>query len=108
MHHIRKIKKYWLRQPGPWGLLQRWQPDCYGLSRSVLGWLSIRFEGGPSYPEMINQLKIARQRYGHLIQIGETVRGDEWIERIQLVDPAPDAHLIHAIRTLLPCPRCPL
>lgn len=54
----------------------------FGISRSRLGWLSVRFEGGPSYPEMVDMLKEMVDRFGGLVNRGERISGSEWLRRI--------------------------
>lgn len=76
--------------------------EVYGVSRSALGRLSIRFEGGPSYPEMVDDLEWALQRYGHLISTGECLTGEEWVQLIVTNGAGVDMVAIHAIRTLMP------
>ena len=76
--------------------------ELYGVSRSALGRLSICFEGGPSYPEMVDDLELALQRYGHLISIGECLTGEEWVQLIVANGTDVDMVAIHAIRTLMP------
>ncbi|EFW78488.1 hypothetical protein [Pseudomonas savastanoi] len=54
----------------------------FGISRSRLGWLKVRFDGGPSYPDMVDVLKEMVGQYGYLVRSGERLSGAEWIERI--------------------------
>lgn len=53
------------------------------ISRSRLGWLKVRFDGGPSYPVMVDLLKGMVEQYGYLVRRGERLSGAEWIERIR-------------------------
>ena len=59
------------------------QNNCdFGINRSRLGWLRVRFEGGPSYPKMVATLKEMVNRYGSLVLRGERLSGSEWLRRI--------------------------
>lgn len=72
-----------------------------GISRSRIGWLSVRFDGGPSYPEMVAILKEMVDQYGGLVKRGERISGYEWLRRIdQRSVQATDAQR-HAIQTLM-------
>lgn len=55
----------------------------FGIRRSRLGWLSVRFDGGPSYPEMVALLKEMVEQYGHCVKRGEGLSGSEWLSRIE-------------------------
>jgi len=98
-----------------WNMVGRWIRDVislirpsskrnevYTVSRSALGRLSIRFEGGPSYPEVVDDLERALQRYGHLISTGECLTGEEWVQLIVTSGADVDMVAIHAIRTMMP------
>ena len=49
------------------------------IKRSWTGWLSIRFDGGCSYPSMVESLKAVYQRYGYLVRLGESLSAQCWI-----------------------------
>ena len=54
------------------------RPDCgHVIGRSRIGWLSICFDGGCSYPAMINVLRAVFKRYGRLVRFGEIDRVEE-------------------------------
>lgn len=72
-----------------------------GISRSCLGWLSVRFDGGPSYPEMVATLKQMADQYGYLIRRGEKVSGGEWLQRINEAGARLTECQIRAVRTLM-------
>lgn len=61
---------------------QRIAARQFGISRSHLGWLKVRFDGGPSYPVMVDALQMMVEQYGYLVRRGERLSGAEWIERI--------------------------
>ncbi|MBD8791500.1 hypothetical protein IFR09_18255 [Pseudomonas syringae] len=61
---------------------QRIAASHYGISRSRLGWLKVRFDGGPSYTVMVDVLERMVEQYGYLVRRGERLSGAEWIERI--------------------------
>lgn len=61
---------------------QRTAAIQFGISRSRLGWLKVRFDGGPSYPVMVDVLERMVEQYGYLVRRGERLSGTEWIERI--------------------------
>lgn len=48
----------------------------FGISRSRLGRLSVRFDGGPCYPEMVAALKEMVDDYGNLVKRGERLLGN--------------------------------
>ncbi|MBB3105220.1 hypothetical protein [Azomonas macrocytogenes] len=75
--------------------------DRYMISRSVWGRLSIRFDGGPFYPEMVNDLESAFKRFGHLVEHGEELSGAQWAYRIIASGQSVTAAELNAIRTLL-------
>lgn len=52
------------------------------ISRSWLGLLHIRFDGGCSYPGMMELLQDVYKRTGYLIAVGEALSGPDWINRI--------------------------
>ncbi len=53
------------------------------IGRSRIGWLSICFDGGCSYPAMINMLKAFFKRYGRLVRFGEQLSAQGWIDRVE-------------------------
>lgn len=80
------------------------QPYEYVIRRSALGRLSIRFDGGPSYPEMVNDLKGAFERCGHVVRLGEELSGVEWARLITDSGVFISADELNAVLTLLPSP----
>lgn len=56
--------------------------DPHVISRSKFGRLRIRFDGGCSYPTMLDSLHAVYKRTGGLIAPGETLSGPDWINRI--------------------------
>lgn len=73
----------------------------FGISRSRLGWLSVRFDGGPSYPEMVATLKQMADQYGYLIRRGEKVSGGEWLQRINEAGARLTECQMRAVQTLM-------
>lgn len=74
---------------------------AFWISRSRLGWLSVRFEGGPFYPEMVETLKEMVDKYGGLVKRGDRISGSEWLRRIdQRNVPITDLQR-RAIKTLM-------
>lgn len=73
----------------------------FGISRSRLGWLRIRFEGGPSYPKMIETLEEMAGQYGHLVKRGERLSGAAWLRRIGQSGVWLSEHQIQAVGTLM-------
>lgn len=73
----------------------------FGISRSHLGWLKVRFDGGPSYPEMVATLKQMADQYGYLITRGENVSGGEWLQRINGIGVRLTERQIQAVQNLL-------
>ena len=53
------------------------------IGRSRFGWLSICFDGGCSYPAMINVLKVVFKRYGRLVRFGEQLCAQGWLARVE-------------------------
>ena len=72
-----------------------------GIKRSRLGWLSVRFDGGPFYPEMLGALQQAVIDFGGLVRRGESLNGAEWLRRIDAVGGSIAPAQILAIRTLM-------
>lgn len=73
----------------------------FWISRSRLGWLSVRFDGGPCYPEMVESLKEMVDRYGHLIKRGDKISGSEWLRRIERGNARITNRERQAIHTLM-------
>lgn len=92
----------WVREVASLRLSSSIHNETYGVKRSTWGRLSIRFEGGPSYPDMVDDLERASQRYGHLISNGACLTGEDWIQLIVASGGDIDMVAIHAIRTLIP------
>lgn len=76
--------------------------EWYGVGRSVFGRLTIRFDGGPSYPAMVDDLERGLERYGGLVKKGVWLTGEEWVQCVIASDPDADMKILHAIRTLMP------
>ncbi|KQQ49894.1 hypothetical protein ASF84_22060 [Pseudomonas sp. Leaf127] len=73
----------------------------FGISRSRLGWLKVRFDGGPSYPDMVDVLKGMVEQYGYLVRRGERLSGVEWIKRIlESCAQVPDVQM-RSVSTLM-------
>ncbi len=53
------------------------------IGRSRLGWLSICFDGGCSYPAMILVLQAVFKRYGRLVRLGEQLSAQDWLKRVE-------------------------
>lgn len=75
--------------------------EGFGISRSCLGRLRVRFEGGPSYPAMVETLEGIVKRYGYLVRCGETISGSAWIQRIDQSGGHISDLEIRAIQTLM-------
>lgn len=73
----------------------------FGISRSRLGWLSVRFDGGPSYPEMVAALKEMVDNYGNLVKRGESLLGTEWLRRIDQTSGRTTERQKLAVQTLM-------
>ncbi|HCE6397455.1 MULTISPECIES: hypothetical protein [unclassified Pseudomonas] len=73
----------------------------FGISRSRLGWLKVRFDGGPSYPDMVDVLKGMVAQYGYLVRRGERLSGAEWTERILGSSAQVSDVQMHSIITLM-------
>lgn len=73
----------------------------FGISRSRLGRLSVRFDGGPSYPEMVDVLQDMVNQYGYLVRRSERLSGEEWIERILETNTQVSALQTLSIKTLM-------
>lgn len=71
------------------------------IRRSALGRLTIRSDGGPCYPQMVDDLESAFRRFGHLVGRGEALTGPEWIDRIAASGQPASVRELDAIRTLL-------
>lgn len=97
-----KVVRLWIKEIVLFGRFGSARNEVYGVSRSVFGRLSIRFDGGPSYPEMVNDLEQSLLCYGYLIDNGTCFTGEEWIQRIVTSGADADMRKIHAIRTLMP------
>ena len=60
------------------------RPGCgHVIERSRFGRLSICFDGGCSYPAMINVLSAVFKRYGRLVRFGEQLSAQGWIDRVE-------------------------
>ena len=60
------------------------RPDSgHVIGRSRIGWLSICFDGGCSYPSMILVLHAVFKRYGRLVRFGEKLSAQGWIDRVE-------------------------
>lgn len=79
---------------------QRYVCDFW-IGRSRLGRLSIRFDGGPSYTEMIDALKEAVELHGPLVKRGDKISGSEWLRRIDQNDVRITKRHRRAIQTLM-------
>lgn len=73
----------------------------HAIRRSALGRLTIRFDGGPCYAEMVDALESAYERFGCLVENREELSGREWIERIIATGQPVSAAELDAIRTLM-------
>lgn len=73
----------------------------FGIGRSRLGRLSVRFDGGPSYPEIVDMLQDMVNQYGYLVRHGERLSGAEWIERISETNTQVSALQTLSIKTFM-------
>lgn len=73
----------------------------FGIKRSFFGWLSVRFSGGPSYPQMVEILQEMAGEYGHLIKRGECLSGLEWLHRISASGVEITGPQFSAVETLM-------
>lgn len=74
---------------------------AFGIKRSFFGWLSVRFSGGPSYPQMVEVLQAMAEEYGHLIKRGECLSGAEWLHRISASGTEITLPQLSAVETLM-------
>lgn len=95
----------WIIQWCGRGRLSKAQPYKHGIKRSAMGRLSIRFDGGPSYPAMVNDLKAAFERCGHVVRQSEELSGAEWARRITDSGVFISEDELNAVLTLLPSPK---
>lgn len=82
----------------------RYEQQCicdYWIRRSRLGRLSIPFDGGPFYIEMVDSLKEAFDWHGRLVKRGEKISGSEWLRRIDQSDVRITELQRRAIQTLM-------
>lgn len=73
----------------------------FGISRSRVGLLNVRFDGGPSYPEMVESLKEMVDRHGSLVKRGDRISGAEWLRRIDQSNVRITERQRQAIQTLM-------
>ncbi|MEC6744506.1 hypothetical protein KH389_01490 [Pseudomonas qingdaonensis] len=73
----------------------------FGISRSRVGRLRVLFDGGPSYPEMIDTLQTMRDEYGHLVKRGEKLTASEWLQRINASGARLTLAQLAAVETLM-------
>lgn len=73
----------------------------FGIGRSRLGYLRVLFDGGPSYPEMIDALQAMRDEYGHLVKRGEKLTASEWLQRIDASGARLTLAQLTAVETLM-------
>lgn len=73
----------------------------FGLRRFWFGWLSVRFDGGPFYFEMIESLQRAIADFGHLVRRGERLSAEEWLHRINTLGLRITPAQLTAIETLM-------
>ena len=73
----------------------------FGIKRSFFGWLSVRFSGGPSYPQMVEVLQAMAGEHGHLIKRGECLSGSEWLYRISASGAEITGPQLSAVETLM-------
>lgn len=75
--------------------------DEHVIQRSKFGRLTVRFDGGCSYPSMIESLKLVFRRFGHLVVIREKLSGQGWAERIVESGHSLSDEEVEAILTLM-------
>lgn len=75
--------------------------DEHVIQRSRFGILTIRFDGGCSYPSMIEFLKLLSRRFGHLIVLREKLSGQGWADRIVESGHSLSGEEVEAILTLM-------
>lgn len=73
----------------------------FGVRRSFVGWLSVRFDGGPYYPEMVEALRGMVAEYGHLVRRGERLTAFEWLQRIKSTGAMPTDIQVESLATLM-------
>lgn len=94
----------WIAQWYGRGRLSSAQPHRYVIRRSAFGRVSIRFDGGPSYPGMVSDLKSAFETFGHVVRHCEELSGAEWARRIASTGGFITTDELNAVLTLLPSP----
>ncbi len=75
--------------------------EYYCIRRSRWGWLLMRFEGGPHYPEMVEILRDLLMRQGALIKRGEQLSGIQWLARMEQCGVSLTQAQRTAVQTLL-------
>ena len=75
--------------------------EIHSIQRSSLGRLTIRFEGGCSYPSMVESLKRVFRRSGCLIARGESLSGPHWVKRMLESGHSISKEDVEAVRTLM-------
>lgn len=75
--------------------------ESHSIQRSSLGRLTIRFEGGSSYPAMVESLKGVFRRSGYLIARGESLSGPHWVKRMLEGGLSISKEEVEAVRTLM-------
>lgn len=71
-----------LQQAGFSNSSTKQRPEFW-VKRSLIGSLRIRFDGGPSYPKMVEDLRQALNNHGRLVRRGERLSGSDWVHRIK-------------------------
>lgn len=73
----------------------------FGIRRFWFGWLSVRFDGGPVYFDMVESLQQAIADFGYLVRRGERLSSEEWLHRINTLDLRITPAQLTAIETLM-------
>lgn len=89
------------RQNGLLLVATRRSTTMFGISRSRVGSLRVLFDGGPSYPEMIDTLQVMRDEYGYLVKRGEKLTASEWLHRISASGVRLTLAQLAAVETLM-------
>lgn len=59
------------------------------------------FDGGPSYPEMVDTLQRMRDEYGYLVERSEKLTASEWLQRINASGVSLTMTQLASVETLM-------
>jgi hypothetical protein len=90
-----------LEHEGRWAGEKKHLQSRFGIRRFWLGWLSVRFDGGPVYFDMVEALQQAIADFGYLVRRGERLSAEEWLHRINTLGLRITPAQLTAIETLM-------